>query len=57
MPRAGSIVGAMLGAKALPRKWIDPLHDTLNSQIIDYHPIAISECAQRSLAIAKKVLG
>ena len=54
---AGSIAGAMLGAKALPRKWVDPLHDTLNSQIIDYHPIAISECAQRSLAIAKKVLG
>ena len=54
---AGSIAGAMLGAKALPRKWIDPLHDTLNSQIIDYHPIAISECAKRSLAIAKKVLG
>jgi hypothetical protein len=53
---AGSIAGAMLGAKALPHKWIDPLHDTLNSQIIDYHPIAISECARRSLAIAKKTL-
>ena len=53
---AGSILGAMVGAKRLPAKWIAPLHDTLNSQIIDYHPIAISECAKRSVSIAHKVL-
>jgi hypothetical protein len=52
---AGSIAGAMLGAKALPEKWIAPLNDTLNSQIIGYHPIAISECAKRSVEIAKIV--
>lgn len=52
---AGSIAGAMIGAKALPEKWIAPLHDTLNSQIIGYHPIAISECARRSVEIAKLV--
>jgi ADP-ribosylglycohydrolase len=51
---AGSIAGAMLGAKALPEKWIAPLHDTLNSAIIEYHPIAISECARRSVEIARK---
>jgi hypothetical protein len=45
----------MLGAKALPDKWITPLNDTLNSQIIGYHPIAISECARRSVEIAKIV--
>ena len=53
---AGSIAGAMLGAAALPEKWTAPLHDTLRSDIIDYHPIAISECARRSVEIAKKVL-
>jgi len=54
---AGSIAGAMLGAAALPDKWTAPLHDTLKSNIIDYHPIAISECARRSVEIAKKVVG
>ncbi len=52
---AGSIAGAMIGAQNLPDKWIAPLHDTLNSQIIGYHPITISECARRSVEIAKIV--
>lgn len=30
---AGSIVGAMLGARRLPERWIQPLHDTLNSKL------------------------
>ncbi len=51
---AGSIAGAMLGAKKLPPKWIEPLHDTLNSNIIGYHPIKISEVAKRSVEIVKK---
>ncbi|MHC5056070.1 MAG: ADP-ribosylglycohydrolase family protein [Planctomycetota bacterium] len=54
---AGSIAGAMLGASALPEKWTAPLHDTLKSNIIDYHPIAISACARRSVEIARSVLG
>lgn len=52
---SGSIFGAMHGAKAIPAKWKDPLHDTLYSRIFDYHPIAISECARRSVDIARKV--
>lgn len=57
---AGSICGAMLGAKTLSTaatKWIEPLHDTLNSEIIGYHPIAISECARRSVSIALDCIG
>ena len=54
---AGSIAGAMLGARRLPSKWIDPLNDTFYGQIMGYHPIAMSECARRSLGIAKTVLG
>jgi ADP-ribosylglycohydrolase len=54
---AGSICGAMVGAKHVPAKWAAPLHDTLNSAIIGYHPITIGECAKRSLAIAQKVRG
>jgi ADP-ribosylglycohydrolase len=52
---AGSIFGAMHGAGAIPAKWKDPLHDTLYSQVLDYHPIAISECARRSVEIAQKI--
>ena len=49
----GSIIGAQLGARALPPFWVERLNDTLRSQIMDYHPIAISECARRSTAIAR----
>jgi len=51
----GSIVGAMTGARAAPLHWTARLNDTLNSLIPDYHPVAISECARRSLAIARRV--
>ena len=51
----GSIVGAMRGAKLLPDRWTAPLHDRLLGGIVDYHPIAISDTAQRSVAIASKI--
>jgi len=54
---AGSIAGAMLGARQLPGKWTKPLNDKLMSGIIGYHPIAISECARRSAEVARKVRG
>ena len=47
----GSIVGAIHGASGIPATWGDPLNDTLNSSIAGYHPIAISECARRSVAL------
>jgi len=53
---AGSIAGAMLGANRLPDKWIKPLRDTLYGQVMGYHPIAVSECARRSVEIAQAVL-
>jgi hypothetical protein len=53
---AGSIAGTMLGASALPKKWTDPLNNTVHGGIVGYQPIAISECARRSLEIAKRVL-
>jgi hypothetical protein len=53
----GSIMGAALGAAALPRQWIDPLHDTLYAEIPGFHPIAISECAARTRAVWRRCAG
>lgn len=53
----GSIIGAMLGAKALPSHWTARLHDTLRSQIVGYDPIPISQCAQKSVEIARVIAG
>lgn len=51
----GSICGAMTGARRVPGHWTGRLNDTLNAGIVGYHPIAISECACRSMGIAQKL--
>lgn len=53
----GSLLGAFLGAKALPADWTEPLRDTLYSAVPDFHPIRISACAERSLALYEKLHG
>ncbi|MGC1480274.1 MAG: ADP-ribosylglycohydrolase family protein [Chthoniobacterales bacterium] len=50
----GSVVGAITGAKLAPKLWVDRLNDTLRAGLLGYDPIAISECARRSLHIARK---
>jgi ADP-ribosylglycohydrolase len=51
----GSVMGALLGAAALPEKWIKPLNDTLYSAVVNFHPIKISECADRTYNVYKKL--
>ena len=51
----GSIAGALCGASGLPKKWTAPLRDTLYSEVVDFHPIKISECARRSFEAYKKI--
>ena len=51
----GSFLGALLGAKALPARWVNPLHDTLYAGLPDFHPASISDCARRSLAVYRKL--
>jgi len=48
----GSLVGILQGASGIPGFWTKRLHDTIRSEIPDYHPIAISACARRSTDIA-----
>lgn len=54
---AGSIMGAMIGAKNLPQKWIAPLGDRLTSYLIDKGEHKVSDLARRCCEIAKKVHG
>ncbi|MDR1281153.1 MAG: ADP-ribosylglycohydrolase family protein [Opitutaceae bacterium] len=50
----GSIVGAIAGAQRVPSHWTNRLNDTLNSWIVEYHPVTIGECARRSMEIVRK---
>jgi ADP-ribosylglycohydrolase len=45
----GSIVGVIKGAKVLPSKFIEPLHDRLDSYIPEFANFKISELAKRTL--------
>jgi ADP-ribosylglycohydrolase len=51
----GSIMGAIVGAKNIPKKWSKPLNDTLYSAIPGFHPIAISKCAERSYDVFNRI--
>ncbi|MEM2129590.1 MAG: ADP-ribosylglycohydrolase family protein [Candidatus Bathyarchaeia archaeon] len=51
----GSILGVMLGAKKLPKKWIDPLNNTVESYVVGYNNSKISDLAQRTFILAQQV--
>jgi ADP-ribosylglycohydrolase len=51
----GSIMGAKLGASQLPENWIGPLNNTLYADVIGFHPISISDCAERTYNVYKKL--
>jgi len=53
---AGSVCGMMLGAEALPEKWVGVLNDRLISAVRGYSECKISELAKRSYEIARKVM-
>lgn len=50
---AGSIMGVLSGADALPRSWVDPLEDRYHSFIVGIGQIPISELARRTAALAR----
>jgi len=52
---AGSIIGAILGAEALPGKWIDPLDDRVKSIVTGFTDMRISDLAKRTCAVREKV--
>jgi ADP-ribosylglycohydrolase len=50
---AGSIAGALTGAKALPAAWIDPLENRLATSVPGFSGVWFTELAQRTVAIAR----
>ncbi|PKO18861.1 ADP-ribosylglycohydrolase family protein [candidate division BRC1 bacterium HGW-BRC1-1] len=51
---AGSIVGALRGARALPAKWIAPFNDTVECSLASYGTNKITDLATRSVKIARQ---
>ena len=51
----GSIVGMMLGAKALPEKWTGVMHDTIHTDIAGYNETKISTLAEEMFEIQDKI--
>lgn len=49
----GSILGVVLGEKALPKTWTDPLQDTILSGVHGFGRISISELAHRTEALCQ----
>jgi ADP-ribosylglycohydrolase len=52
----GSIVGAILGARALPGKWIDPMNDRVQSVVLGFTDSRVSDLAERTFEIGKRAL-
>jgi len=53
---AGSIIGAALGAKALPAKWIEPLNGKLETTVIGSTLMEIEDLARRTMKQVERVL-
>lgn len=50
---AGSIAGALMGAKGLPARWIDPLNNSLATSIPGFADIHFTDLAERTLALVQ----
>jgi len=53
---AGTVLGLLAGAQALPGKWSSPLDDRLHSAVSQFGETHISELARRTTNIAKRSL-
>jgi ADP-ribosylglycohydrolase len=51
---SGSIIGTMLGAKALESRWVDPLQDRVQSILAGFSESKISELARRTCALSNQ---
>jgi ADP-ribosylglycohydrolase len=54
---AGSVLGVLLGAAALPAQWIAPLNDTLLTGVAGYHKVSLTQMADETVALMHAVAG
>jgi ADP-ribosylglycohydrolase len=52
----GSIVGAVLGARALPERWVAPLDDRVRSALSGFAESSISDLAKRTCDVGEKAV-
>lgn len=52
---AGSVLGAMLGADRLPAKWIRPLHNRIESIVVGYNDVKITDIADAALEVNRRI--
>lgn len=52
---AGSVIGLVLGAAALPERWTAPLHDTLRTCVVGFGQVSIAEMARRTYELSRIV--
>jgi ADP-ribosylglycohydrolase len=50
----GSIMGMILGAKALPKKWTSIMNDTIHTGVVGYDVVKISDLAKEMFEIYQK---
>jgi ADP-ribosylglycohydrolase len=50
---AGSVVGVILGADAMPGKWIDPLNDQIRSSLAGFDNARFTDLARRTFRAAQ----
>ncbi|HUT59131.1 MAG TPA: ADP-ribosylglycohydrolase family protein [Phycisphaerae bacterium] len=53
----GSILGAVVGARALPGKWTEPIHDTMLTGVAGYHRVAVSDLARQTVDVTASLHG
>lgn len=52
---AGSVMGVLLGAEALPKPWIEPLNDRIASVVVGFCDMRLSELAERTCRQVERV--
>lgn len=52
---AGSVLGVILGASALPREWIDPLGDKVTLGLVGYHTQSFDSLMTESVQLIRKL--
>jgi hypothetical protein len=52
---AGSVLGLMLGQKALPALWADPIRDTLLTGVQGYYQVRLEDLAAQTVALIEKL--